>query len=85
VAIDEVNFQGLLNRARESHQRVEGLALSRRGVYAYVRARLRWHPEPPPLPPGQAMLANEIVAMLKDPRLSSSQAWQLEQAFFLDK
>ena len=81
MAIDEVNFRGMLSRAREFHEQVEALELSRGGIYANIRARLHWHPQPPLLPPGQAKLVDQIVELLENPRLSPWQAHELERAF----
>ena len=85
MAVDEVGFQRMLGRVREFHQRVSELGLSTSGIDANIRVRLHSHPHPPALPPGQTKLANEIVELLEDPRLSSWQTQQLERAFFLGK
>ncbi len=71
----------MLNRARELHEQVEALEHARGAIYANIRARLHWHPRPPPLPPGQAKLVDQILELLEDPQLSTWQAHELERAF----
>ena len=83
VPIDEVNFQRMLKRASEFHGHVEALDLDRGRIYANIRARMHWHPNPPALPPGHRKLVDQIVELLEDPQLSSSQAHELERAFVL--
>jgi hypothetical protein len=85
VAIDNANFQAMLERSREFHERVEALGVSCAGVRAYVHGRLHSHPQPPDLPPGQTELGDRIVELLKNPRLSPWEAHQLEQTFFFGK
>ena len=50
-------------------------------IETHVQDRLRWRPTDD-LPPGQSELVDGIIELLDDPRLSPSQAAQLERAFF---
>ena len=51
-------------------------------IHTNVRARLYAYPDPPSLPQQQRELADEIIELIKDRRLSARQAGQLERAFF---
>jgi hypothetical protein len=83
VPIDGVEFQSLLEQVRELHQLADELAHSRARLHANVRARLTWSEEAPPaLPPDQGKLADEVLEVLEKPQLSSSQARELQRAFF---
>ena len=85
MALDDLNFQAMLERSREFHERVEALGISCAGVRAYVHGRLHSHPQPPDLPLRHRELGDRIVDLLKNPQLSPWEAHQLEQAFFFDK
>jgi hypothetical protein len=85
VAIEDVNFQAMLDRSREFRERVDALGISSAGIRAYVHGRLHSHTQPPQLPLKQRELGDKIVELLKDPRLTPWQAHQLEQAFFFGK
>jgi hypothetical protein len=82
VPIDDAQFQTLLEQVRELHQRTDEIAQSSTRIHAHVRARLSWDPEPPTLPSDQSELADEIVELLGQTQLSSSQFRQLQRAFF---
>jgi SMC interacting uncharacterized protein involved in chromosome segregation len=82
VAIDDVQFQSLLEQVRELHQRADEITRSSTQIRANVRARLNWDRNPPTLPPEQTELADEVVEILAKPRLSSSQSRQLQRAFY---
>ena len=82
VTIDDVQFQALLEQVRELHQLADELTRSSTRIHENVRARLRWSQEAPALPPEQRELADTIVELLEQKRLSSSQARQLQRAFF---
>ena len=82
VPIDDVQFQSLLEQVRELHQLADELTPSSTRIHANVRARLSWDSDPPPLPPEQRELADEVVEVLEKPQLSSWQARQLKRAFF---
>jgi hypothetical protein len=85
VAIEDDNFQAMLERSREFNERVDALGISSAGIRAYVHGRLHSHAQPPELPLKQRELGDKIVELLKDPRLMQWQAHQLEQAFFVGK
>ena len=81
-SIDDVQFQKLLEQVRELHQLADELTHSPR-IHTNVRARLYAYPNPPSLPQQQRELADEIVELIKDRRLSARQAGLLERAFFV--
>lgn len=82
VAVDDVNFQAMLRRARELRRQLDELGwVSGSAIEASVHARLKRTPQPPELPPGQGRLADEILALLENPRLSFWQSHELAQAF----
>ena len=81
VSIDDVQFQTLLEQVRELHQLADELTHTPR-IHTNVRARLYAYPNPPSLPQQQRELADEIIELIKDRRLSARQAGQLERAFF---
>ena len=82
MPVDGRQFQTLLEQVRELHQLADELASSRSRLHANVRARLSWDPDPPPLPPEQNQIADEVVEVLAKPQLSSSQARELQRVFF---
>lgn len=82
MSIDDEEFQSLLEQVRELHQLADELTHSKARIHANVRARLSWSQEAPALPPEQSKLADEVLEVLEQPRLSSSQARQLQRAFF---
>jgi hypothetical protein len=81
VAVDDPEFQSLLQQVRQLQQLTDELTRSSVRIHANVRARLSWE-NPPELPPEQRELADEIVEVLAQPRLSSSQQRLLYRAFF---
>ena len=82
MPIDDAQFQTLLERVRELHQQAHAVTHSRSRFDANVRARLYWYPDAPALPQDQREIADEIIGLLADRRLSSAQSGQLEHAFF---
>jgi hypothetical protein len=84
VPVDGKEFQTLLEQVRELHQLADELTHSPR-IHTNVRARLYCYPHPPSLPQEQRKLADEIVELITNRRLSSRQAGQLERAFFIGK
>jgi hypothetical protein len=82
VAIDDTQFQTLLDQVRELHQLADELTREKTRIHANVRDRLSWKSNPPALPPEQTRIADEVVEVLSKPRLSSGQYKQLERAFF---
>jgi hypothetical protein len=70
VPIHQFKFEGMLNRARLLRRRIDELGSPSGAVIeAHVRDRLSWRPTDD-LPPAQSQLADEILALLDDPRLS---------------
>ena len=82
VAVDDVQFQSLLEQVRELHRLADEVTRESTRIHANVRARLVWDPKPPPLPQEQREIADEAVEILAKPKLSSSQSRQLHRAFF---
>jgi hypothetical protein len=70
--------------AAANHFRTEVGNVGFRGpdIDSHVRARLYWNPKIPELMAGEQALANEIHALLSNPRLSASQTAQLEREYF---
>ena len=70
-------------RARSFRRRLEELgSVSGPVIAANVRDRLRSRPLVSALPPAQGELADEIVALLENTKLSSWQAHELQWEFF---
>lgn len=82
VPVDDTQFQTLLEQVRELHKLADEFKNSKTRIDANVRARLNWESEPPWLPAKQSEVADAIVELLATQRLSSSQARQLQRAFF---
>jgi hypothetical protein len=82
VPIADDEFQSLLGQVRDLHRLADEVTREKTRIDENVRARLSWDPDPPVLPPEQRKLADEVVEVLAQPRLSSSQSRQLQQAFF---
>jgi hypothetical protein len=82
MPIDDVQFQTLIEQVRDLHHLADELTRANARIHANVRARLNWDPHPPVLPREQREIADEIVGLLEQRRLSSSQARRLQQAFF---
>ena len=83
VAMDDEQFQSLLEQVRDLHRLADDLSRQKVRFDAHVRARLSWDDRnAPTLPSEQRDLADEVVDVLSKPRLSSSQSRQLYRAFF---
>lgn len=82
MPIEEGEFQSLLEQVRELHSLADEVTRESTRIHANVRARMSWDRNPPPLPPEQRRVADEVVEVLSKPRLSSSQSRQLYRAFF---
>jgi hypothetical protein len=82
VPVDDREFQSLLEQVRELHDLADELTRSSARLHANVRARLSWEPNPPTLPPEQSKIADEVVEVLEQPRLSARQLRELQRAFF---
>jgi hypothetical protein len=79
--IDDDVFQTLLEQVRDLHRRTDELTRSKTRVHENVRARLSWNVAPS-LPSEQREIADEVVACLSQPRLSTGQSRQLYKAYF---
>jgi hypothetical protein len=76
-------FETMQARARSYRKRVAELGgVSGLTVKENVRERLRLRSAPTTLTRAQDELADEIIAFLKDPRLTRRQAARLEREFF---
>ena len=81
MVVDDEAFQTLLDQVRELHRRTDELTRSKTRVHDNIRARLSWN-EPPSLPSDQRQLADEVVDVLDNPRLSTVQSRQLWRTYF---
>jgi len=82
VAVDDTQFQSLLEQVRELHRLADEATRETTRIHANVRARLSWDPNPPPLPHVQRTIADDAVEILAMAKLSSSQSRELHRAFF---
>jgi len=82
VAVDDTQFQSLLDQVRELHRLADEVTRETTRMHANVRARLTWDPNPPPLPHAQRKIADEAVEILARHKLSSSQSRELQRVFF---
>lgn len=83
VAVPDDEFETMQARSRSYRRRLEALgSVSAPVIEGYVRDRLRWRPSANTLPPAQGELADEILALLEEPRLSAQQTAQLQREFF---
>jgi hypothetical protein len=81
VTVDDAEFQSLLEQVRELHRLADESTHTSTRLHANVHARLSWRGAPT-LPPEQEKLADDVLEVLEEPRLSSSQARKLHRAFF---
>ena len=81
MVVDDEAFQTLLDQVRELHRRTDELTRSKTRVHDNIRARLGWN-EPPSLPSDQRQLADEVVDVLDNPRLSTVQSRRLWRTYF---
>ena len=81
MVVDDEAFQTLLDQVRELHRRTDELTRSKTRVHDNIRARLSWN-EPPSLPSDQRQLADEVVDVLDNPRLSTVQSRRLWRTYF---
>jgi len=83
VTVPDDEFETMLARARNFRRRVDELGtVSGPAIDGYVRDRLRSRRDGYALPPAQAELAEEIVALFQVSSLSPQQAHQIERQFF---
>jgi hypothetical protein len=78
--VQEEEFVAMVERANGFRTEVASLGFNE--IDAYVRARLYWNPKLPQLSAQHEALADEIVAVLSDSRLSSLQILELEREYF---
>ena len=76
--LDDADFRGLLERARQLRAQVSELD-DQAEIEAAVRARVRPIPDPPEPPPRHGALIAEILELLEDARLSPYQTRDLER------
>ena len=74
----------MLARARRFSRRLDELGISRSVIEAHVCARLQSKPQRVVLAPGETELADEILELLENPRLSPWQAHELQQAVLVN-
>jgi hypothetical protein len=82
MPVDDAQFESLLEQVRELTRRTDEITREQSRLQAHVRARLNWDRQPPPLPPEQMRIADEVVDVLTKRRLSSSQARLLHRTYF---
>jgi hypothetical protein len=80
--VPDDEFVAMIGAANRFRTEVEELGMSGSDIDSNVRARLYWNPRIPDLPDGQEELADEIHALLDNPRLSAPQAAELERGYF---
>ena len=78
--IPDDEFVAMVARANQFRTEVGNLGFTE--IDNNVRARLYWNPKIPELSAGHEALANEILALLADSRLSALQAADLEREYF---
>ena len=81
MAVDDEEFQTLLEQVQDLHRRTDEITRSKTRVHDHIRARLNWT-DPPSLPSDQRQLADEVVDALDTPRLSSPQSRRLWRTYF---
>ena len=81
MSVEDEDFQTLLEQIQDLHRRTDELSRSTTRVHEHIRARLRWS-SPPTLPSEQTRLADEVVELLSNARLSSQQSRQLWRTYF---
>lgn len=72
----------MVSAANRLRTEVGAIGVGGLNIDDFVRARLYWNPKIPKLPAGQEALANEIVGILGDARLSAPQKAELEREYF---
>jgi hypothetical protein len=80
--LDEAEFESLLDQVRDLHRRTDEITRSNSRLHEHIRSQLRWERNPPTIPSEQRVLAEMVVEILSKPRLSSSQARRLYEAYF---
>ena len=80
--LDEAEFESLLDQVRDLHRRTDEITRSTSRLHEHIRSQLRWERTPAKVPPEQRDLAEQVVEALSKPRLSTSQARRLYEAYF---
>ena len=80
--LDEAEFESLLDQVRDLHRRTDEITRSKSRLHEHIRSQLRWERTPATVPPEQRDLAEQVVEALSTPRLSTSQARRLYEAYF---
>ena len=80
--LDEAEFESLLDQVRDLHRRTDEITRSKSRLHEHIRSQLRWERTPAKVPPEQRDLAEQVVEALSKPRLSTSQARRLYEAYF---
>jgi hypothetical protein len=83
MAIDHAVFDSMLERARTYRREIVDLGSHGEVIEENVLARLAGKREFVHLPPATATLADEIFALLGNPRLSEWQTHAIRRAFFM--
>jgi hypothetical protein len=81
VGVDDEVFQTLLKQVQELHRRTDEITRSKARVHDHIRARLTWS-DPPSIPPQQRELADQVVDVLGNARLSTAQSKRLWREYF---
>ena len=82
MAVPDDEFETMQARVRSYRRRLEELgSVSGPVIVTHVRDRLGWRATANTLPPAQGELADEIVIVLTDSRLTVAQAARLEREF----
>jgi len=80
--LDEAEFESLLDQVRDLHRRTDEITRTKSRLHEHIRSQLRWERTPATVPPEQRVLAEQVVGALSKPRLSTSQARRLNEAYF---
>lgn len=82
MAVPEFEFETLLARTHRLRAQLTELGIAGSMVEDEVKARVHSGRSKRDLPPAHAQLAEEIVALLENPELSTWQAQKLRYDFF---
>lgn len=81
MGVDDEVFQTLLEQVQELHRRTDEITRSKARVHDHIRARLTWS-DPPSIPLQQRELADQVVDVLGEVRLSTLQSKRLWREYF---
>ena len=85
MAVPDPEFEALIARTRRLRTQLAELRVAGSMVEEEVRARIGTGRSKRDLPPAHAQLADEILAVLENPELSTWQAQKLRYEFFANK